>query len=137
MIIETNFDNPLEEDIVFEEVDNQQELEDTLKSSENILKAFLYLKKLMDESSPFINKIIHVETIDTTQEKSLYIINEDTGKILIKNIDPNSQHSIFINDGEFVLFPYESIEIPADYTTKLETNGLFSIIESEYKLGKG
>ncbi len=137
MVIETEFDNPLEQDIVFEETEQTTATEELLKNTENIIKAYLYIKKIADASSPFINAIISVNTIDTSLEKTEYIINSETGKILFKNISSSENYSIFFNDGEFVLFPYESVELPVVSTTKIETYGRFSIIESEYKLGKG
>jgi len=137
MFIETDIDKPLEEDIVFEETDQSPYLEDVLKNAENILKAFLYIKKIADTSNPFINKIIKVSTINTSDQREQYQLNEGTGKILIKNVSPTESYSIFFNGGEFILFPFEKIELPVDNTTIIETNGIFSIIESEYKLGKG
>jgi len=137
MFIKTNVDSPLEEDIVFEETDQSSHIEDVLKNAENILKAFLYMKKMLNESSPFVNSLTALKTIDTTSEKTIYMQNENTGKIVFKNISSTDNCSIFINDGEFVLFPYESVELPISQSDKIETNGTLSIIETEYKLGKG
>jgi hypothetical protein len=137
MLIQTDFDNPLENDIVFEETDETQSYQDILKNSENIIKSFLYLKKIIDSSSPFVNDVINVTTIDTHIEKEQYIFSIESGKILIKNIDSTENWSIFFNDGEYVLFPFETVELPFKANTKLETMGRFSIIESEYQLGKG
>ncbi len=137
MIIETEFDNPLEQDVIFEETEQTQDYAEMLKNSENMLKAYLYIKKIADASSPFVNSVTKVSTIDTSLEKEEYALDEETGKILIKNISPTEQYSIFFNGGEFVMFPYETIELPVTDNTKVETKGRFSIIESEYKLGKG
>jgi len=136
MVVETPFDNPIGNDIVLEETDNSEEFKKLLQNSENIIKAFLYLKKIFEYSSPFINRVIKMNTIDTSKEKAVYEVAPNTGKILIKNIDSNSSHSIFFNGGEFVLFPYESVEFPIVETDTIETQGLFSIIETEYKIGK-
>jgi hypothetical protein len=46
MIIETPFDKPLEEDVAFEDVQSVKDLADILKESENLYKAYLYMKKL-------------------------------------------------------------------------------------------
>lgn len=137
MVIETEFDGLLEDDVIFEETDQQLDLAETLKNSENIMKAFLYIKKIVDSSSPFVNAVIKVSTIDTTLGKEEYVLDINTGKVLLKNISTTDSYSLFFNDGEFVLFPYESVELPVTEITKLETVGRFSIIESEYKLGKG
>ena len=137
MVIETEFDGILEDDVIFEETDQQQDMAETLKNSENILKAFMYIKKIVDSSSPFVNSVIKVSTIDTTLGKATYSLDLETGKILLKNISTTESYSLFFNGGEFVLFPYESVELPVVATTTIETVGRFSIIESEYKLGKG
>ncbi len=137
MVIQTKFDNPLEQDIVFEETDETQQFEDILKNAENIIKSFLYLKEMSNASSPFVNSVIKMTTIDTSQEREEYQIDELTGKVFIKNISSTENYSIYFNNGEFVLFPYETLEFPVKEETVLETKGKFSIIESEYSLGKG
>lgn len=137
MIVTTEFDNPLEEDVVLEETEQTMQFSELMKNTENILKAYLYIKKIVDASNPFVNKVIKADTINTTDGKSQYLLNENTGKILIKNISPTDSYSIFFNGGEFVLFPFEKVELPVDSETIIETFGMFSIIESEYKLGKG
>jgi len=137
MVIKTEFDGLLADDVAFEETEQTQDYSELLKNTENMLKSYLYIKKIADASSPFVNSVIKVDTVDTSISKAEYNIDNETGKILLKNISTTEQYSIFFNDGEFVLFPYESIELPVISTTKLETNGKFSIIESEYKLGKG
>ncbi len=58
MLIETDFDSPLENDIVFEETDETQGFEDILKNSENMYKAVLYLRRMFSNaSSPSIVEI--------------------------------------------------------------------------------
>ncbi len=137
MLIQTEFDNPLEDDIVFEETEQTQDYAEILKNSENMLKAYMYIKRIADSSSPFINKVLKVTTVDTALGKEEYQMMAETGKILIKNVSTTESYSIYFNDGEFILFPYENIELPVEIGTKIETQGRFSIIESEYKLGKG
>lgn len=137
MLIQTEFDNPLEEDVFFEETEQTQEYTNILKNSENILKSFLYLKKIADANNPYVNSIIKMDTIDTTSGKTGYTISAETGKILIKNISSTDSYSIYFNGGEFVMFPYETLEIPVKTDSVIETKGKFSIIETEYKIGKG
>lgn len=136
MLIETEFDGLLEEDVIFEETDQAMEYSDILKNSENLLKSFLYLKKLMSGASPFINRVLRMDTIDTTTGEETYLLNTLTGKVFIKNISALENYSIFFNGGEFVLFPYETLEFPIEEGTELKTKGKFSIIESEYSIGK-
>lgn len=132
MVVETEFDGLLEDDIILEETDETSSYEEVLKNTENLLKSYLYIKKIVNSSSPFVNAVIKAETVDTTASRTEYVTNQDTGLVLIKNIDTVQNFSIFINDGEFVLFPYESIEIPTAGIVKLETKGTFSILESKY-----
>ncbi len=136
-LIQTEFDDLLENDIILEETDKTPDYAALLKNAENMLKSYLYIKKIADASSPFVNSIVKVSTIDTTLEKEEYVLNGETGKILLKNIHSADNCSIFFNGGEFVLFPYETIELPVKDNTTIETKGKLSIIESEYKLGKG
>lgn len=132
MMIETDFDAPLEEDIVLEETDQTIDYKDVLKNTENLLKSYLYIKKLVNSSSPTINAFVKATSIDTSSATEEYAIDSETGMILIKNTDTVKNYSIFINDGEFILFPYESLEIPTAGVEKLETNGTFSIMESKF-----
>ncbi len=136
MVIQTEFDGLLEEDIILEETDNAVDYASILKNSENIMKSFLYLQKVMGGASPFVNAVLKVSTVNTSAESTTYTQNAEAGLIVFKNIDSTNNASIFFNDGEYVLFPYESIELPITEATTLKTNGKFSIIESEYKLGK-
>lgn len=135
-LIETEFDGLLEDDMILEETDQALDYAQILKNSENILKSFLYLKKIADGSSPFINAVTKMDTVDTGGDKIIYTVNAETGLVVIKNVSSVANGSIFFNDGEFVLFPFESIEFPVLQTSKLELNGAFSILESEYKIGK-
>ena len=136
MVITTEFDDILENDIILEETDQVLNYADTLKNSENIIKSFLYLKKITDGVNPSVNAVLKMDTIDASEEKTVYLTNTEAGLILIKNTDALFNGSIFFNGGEFVLFPFESIEFPIVETSVIELFGKFSILESEYKLGK-
>ena len=137
MLIGTEFDHPLEQDVNLEETEDTPGYSAALKNAENIMKSFLYLKKLMGGADPFVNKITKVQTIDTSVASTQYTLAAGTGKILFKNLSSSDNASLFINSGEFILFPYESIELPLSGTDVVETNGHFSVIETEYKMGKG
>ncbi len=132
MIVETAFDAPIEEDIVFEETEQTQDYAEMLKNSENMLKAYMYLQKLMKATIPFVNSIIKVETL-IAAEITEVAIEEDTGKIVLKNIDTEGFASFYIDGGEFMLFPSETIEIPITSAYKLEIKGNFSLMQTEYK----
>ena len=136
MIIKTEFDGLLEDDIVFEETDQALDFAEVLKNSENIIKSFLYLKRITDGATPYANSVLKMDTIEIETNKQEYILTAETGLVLIKNVDSLYNSSIFFNGGEFILFPFESLEFPVLPTSKLELLGKFSILESEYKLGK-
>jgi len=131
MVITTEFDNPLEQDIVFEETDETQSFEDILKNSENMLKSFMYLKKLFN-GTPLLNKILKLETIEYS-EKTLYTIEPTANMVMIKNVD-NVNGSMFLNDGELILLPFESFEFPYIQGAQIEVQGKLSIVQSEYNI---
>ena len=133
MVIPTEFDDILENDLILEETEQSEKYADVLKNSENIFKSFLYLKKLMGASTPFVNKILKVETILAPALATVTIL-DTTGKILLKNTKTDANSSFFVNDGEFILLPTESAEIPIDNTYKLEIIGNFSMIQAEYHI---
>jgi len=132
MLIETEFDGLLEEDVIFEETDQSPGFVEIMKNSENLLKSFLYLKKMFN-TTPLLNRILKVQTVEETQ-KSLITQHADTNVMMVKNVsDQNSE--LFINDGLLVLLPFESFEFPIDGTYKIEVSGKLSIVESQYKIG--
>ncbi len=133
MLVQTEFDGLLVDDILLEESEQTQIYEKTLKNSENIIKSYIYMKKLLTAASPFVNKITKIETINSP-EKLTIDIAEGTGKIHFKSMDPENNSSIFINGGEYILFPTESIEIPIDQSYTVEIQGSFSMIQTEYSL---
>jgi hypothetical protein len=131
MIINTDFDNPLEEDIVFEETEQTQEYSELLKNSENILKATLYLKKIAG-MSPVMNKLVKVSTIDATEETPI-VPDPETNLILFKNVlDLNL--TLFINGGELVLLPFESFDFPLEGIDTISFIGKASVVETQYRL---
>jgi len=135
MLVETDFDGLLENDVIFEETDQTLDYKEILKNSENIIKSFLYLKRVTDGTNPYVNSVLKMDTVDFA-EKTAYTPHVNTGLILVKNVSALVNGSIFFNGGEFVLFPFESLEFPILSTSVLELSGNFSILESEYKLGK-
>ena len=132
MIIRTEFDNPLEQDIAFEETEAMPSYKDLLKNSENLMKSFLYLKKIFS-ISPFESSIVKVETV-LFSARTQYQIEETVNYIAVKNVK-DEKSSIFINDGELVLLPFESFEFPVDSTMIIEFIGNLSIIQSNYTIG--
>ena len=132
MLIKTDFDNPLEEDIVFEETDETPSFEDILKNSENLIKSFLYLKKMFS-SAPELNTVYSFQTIETIELAEIDIA-EDTNVIMVKNVK-DSNSSIFLNGGELVLLPFESFEFPIQEDDVLEFIGRISIVQTKMTIG--
>jgi hypothetical protein len=132
MLINTEFDNPLEEDIVFEETDETPSFEDILKNSENLIKSFLYLKKMFS-SAPELNTVYSFQTIETIELAEIDIA-EDTNVIMVKNVK-DSNSSIFLNGGELVLLPFESFEFPIHEDDVLEFIGRISIVQTKMTIG--
>ncbi len=130
--IVTDFDNPLEEDIVFEETEELLSLENTLKHSENIMKSFLYLRKMFG-SSPIMNKIIKVSTVEATSEQTI-VPDAETNVVMIKNLS-DQLFSLKLNGGELVLLPYETFDFPLEGITTISFTGHGSIIETKFILG--
>ncbi len=132
MVISTEFDGLLEEDVTLEETEQTPEYSDILKNSENLMKSFLYMKKMFN-SSPLLNEIVKLSTLEVST-KTEYVFNSESNMIMIKNIsDTNS--SLFVNNGELILLPFESFEFPLKSTYTVEIQGKFSIAETKYTIG--
>ena len=128
-VIQTEFDGILAEDIILEETDSVEETKDILAHAENIYKANLYLREMFTQA-PVFNEVIQFNTIETS-DKEIYAVNEESSLIMIKNLKDN-ESKIFLNDGEFVLLPFESFEFPVATGMKLEIKGRVSIVETKY-----
>ena len=131
MIVQTEFDGLLEEDVIFEETDQVLEYQDILKNSENLLKSFLYMKKMFN-STPLLNKLVKVETVEFGVSTE-YPVDIDTNTIMVKNVD-NINGSIFIDGGELILLPFESFEFPYIENVEIRLIGKISIVQSQYSI---
>ena len=60
--------------------------------------------------------------------------NENSNMIMVKNVS-GTNSSLFINDGELILLPFESFEFPIKATYKIELIGQISIVETKYIIG--
>lgn len=128
-MIETQFDKPLEQDITLEELAEDLGLPNTLKSAENIMKSYLYLREMFNDS-PVFNSVTSMSTIDEA-EKKVITVDDDANLIMIKNID-DSNASIYYNGGEFVLLPFESFEFPVSKDITIEAKGRLSMVQTKY-----
>lgn len=130
MIIATDFDKPLEEDIIFEETDEALTFENILKNSENMMKSVMYLKRLFGASA-VLSEIVKLDTLEVSI-RTEYIYSETSNMLMVKNIsDQNSE--LYINDGKLILLPFESFEFPIPVSSKIEILGNVSIVETIYK----
>ncbi len=130
MVIQTEFDGLLEEDIAFEETDQTLSTQDVLKNAENIIKATMYLRKLAG-MSPIMNRLVKVSTVETQELTALYP-DEDSNLILVKNLS-SLNFTLEINDGELILLPFESFDFPLEGITKIRYAGTASIIETQFR----
>lgn len=132
MVVKTDFDNILEDDVVFEETDETLEYSDILKNSENLMKSFLYMKKMFN-STPLLSEVIHIETVEYSQNTE-YTPKANSNMIMIKNVsDVNS--SMYLNGGELVLLAFESFEFPLQDGQTIELKGNLSIVETKFTIG--
>ena len=127
----TEFDDILENDVIFEETENSMEMQDVLKNAENIIKSTMYLKKLVG-MSPVFNKLVKVSTLETTAETTI-TPDAETNLILIKNLI-DLPLTLKINGGELVLLPFETFDFPVEGITSITMVGKASIIETKYRL---
>lgn len=132
MIVNTEFDGILEEDVIFEETDESPSFKEILKNSENLLKSFLYMKKMFN-TSPMLTEIIDVNTIETSV-KTEHTIVGGANMVMVKNISSNNLE-LYINNGLLVLLPFESFELPIKETTTIAVLGNASIVQSKYIIG--
>ncbi len=130
MVIETEFDGLLEEDVIFEETEQSAFTEDVLKNAENIIKATMYLRKLAG-MSPIMNKLVKVSTVEDSELTAFYP-DPEANLILVKNLS-NLDFTLEINDGELILLPFESFDFPLEGITKIRYAGKASIIETQYR----
>lgn len=108
--ISTGFDQPLENDVILEQLDGKAPaVQTTLKNAENVYKSFLYLRK-MYSSFPARSNILDMKTINNTDYAPLTIPEKAT-EILLNNFSANNA-GIKINSGEYTLQPGEKIVLP-------------------------
>lgn len=108
--INTNFDQPVENDVTLEQLDGQAPaVQVTLKNAENVYKSFLYLRK-MYSSFPAKESILDIKTVDYTDYASV-VIPENSTEITINNFS-GSNAGIKINSGEYIIQPGEKITLP-------------------------
>jgi hypothetical protein len=130
MIVETEFDGTLEEDVILEEVDDVMNAINILKNAENIYKANLYLKEMFT-SAPVFNEVLKFDTIETSGREN-YQYNENSSLILIKNLR-DTELKVYLNGGCLTLLAFESFEFPVVPNMVLDINGRASIVETKYK----
>jgi hypothetical protein len=108
--INTNFDKPLEEDVILEQIDGKEPaVATTLKNSENIYKSFLYIKKMYTGSLSSA-KILGMGNVDNVDFETITVPLE-TLDALVSNTSAG-ESSIRINNGEYKMSPKEILEIP-------------------------
>jgi len=131
-VIDTKFDNILENDIALEHSKGVETIKDTLKNSENILKSFMYLKEMFS-SAPVFNAIVKIDYIDNGDKQEIDISDEANLLTFKNNKDNNSE--IYYNDNDkLVLYPYEQIDIPVFKDDTLKVTGTLNVIQVKYEV---
>jgi len=107
-VINTQFDNPLEEDIALESVDSQNVV-DTLKNAENVYKSFLYLRKMYSyfPAKETIRSMGNVSSTDFVQIS----IPENCNYATIENFG-TATASVKINGMEYIMNPGSKSRFP-------------------------
>jgi len=130
--IKTRFDSPLEEDVTFEQTENQQEISDLLKNTENIYKAFLYMKEMFS-SAPVFNKIVNITYVDDVTDEDISI-NEEANLLTFKNNNKDTSEIYYNNNDKLVLYAYEQIDIPVFSGDTIKITGTMNIIQMKYEI---
>jgi len=108
--INTRFDKELGEDVILEQVDGKEPaVATTLKNAENILKSFLYIKKMYTGNLSSA-KVLGVGNVSVADYEAL-TIPEETQDIRISNTS-SSTSSFKINGGVYIMQPGEIVELP-------------------------
>lgn len=130
--MKTPFDNPLEEDVILEDGPNVQDISNLLKNSENIFKAFLYLKELFS-AEPTFNKIVKIDYLDSVTEKTIDI--DPTANFIVFKNNKKDDSYIWYNDNDkLVLYPYEQFEIPLFEGDTIKITGTMNVIQIRYEI---
>ena len=129
-IIQTEFDDPIAEDVALEEA-KEIDYKDIMANAENILKAFLYLKRLFS-SAPVFNAIVAIGLYEGDHQQ--ITINPEANIVTIKNIDNTQGNVVYNNMDPLILMPYEQIDIPLRRGDTLETSGKFNVIQIKYEV---
>jgi len=109
-IIKTRFDQEVNLDVALEMVDGKEPaVATTLKNAENIYKSYLYIRKMYTGSLSSA-KVLGVGNVSNSEYETI-TIPEDALNLRISNTS-NSASSFKINDGEYIMQPGETIELP-------------------------
>jgi len=130
--IKTRFDNPLEEDVAFEQTKNQQGISDLLKNTENIYKAFLYMKEMFS-SAPVFNKIVNITYIDNATDEDISI-DEKANLLTFKNNNKDISEIYYNDNDKLVLYAYEQIDIPVFSGDTIKVTGTMNVIQMKYEI---
>ena len=131
-IIKTKFDGAIEEDVSFENSEEVVDIEETLKSSENILKGFMYLKEMFS-SAPTFNKIIKINYIEDADKEKL-TIEKETNLITFKNNKDDTSEVYYNDNDKLLLYPYEQLDIPIFEGDEIKITGTLNVIQMKYEV---
>ena len=103
--INTTFDNPIEEDVLLEQLEGQPPaIQTTLKNAENVYKSFLYMRKMYSQF-PLRENIIDMSTVSNADY--VQIQAPEMSNYIVVNNYSTSNAGIKINGNEYILQPGE------------------------------
>lgn len=109
-VIQTEFDNPLEEDVQLEPIGGKKPpVAEVLANAENIYKSFLYFRKMFSEY-PQKEQTASVGTINTSSYTSITLAH-GVNRVIVKNIGGDTGW-LRLNGNEYAILPGEREEIP-------------------------
>jgi hypothetical protein len=130
--IKTPFDGTIDEDVQLEQVNGAADIETILANSENVYKAFLYLRKMY---SIFPQRVQTLGAFTgSSSDYTVLNIPKNVNRIIVKNLSTDSNLMLrFNNSDEYAILPQEKEEIAIIATTddvkgtKVEYNGNISV----------
>jgi len=108
--ISTNFDKPIEEDVLLESIDGNPPLvKTTLQNAENVYKSFLYLRK-MYSMFPAKRTVLGMGTIIDAVYVPVAI--PDGSNFVTLNNFGGTTSGVKLNGNEYIMSAGEKIELP-------------------------
>ena len=132
-VINTQFDDPLNEEVELEQTKSFASYEDLLGNAENIYKSFLFLKKMFS-SSPVFNRILKISKLDGSDTSPIEV-EDETNVVIVKNLSENNISVTIDKNDPFILFQYEQFDIPYHKGMNISVDGEANVLQIKYEIG--